>query len=231
MFNHLSLGIGGGTDGLGLQLAAPLGSHVDLIAGYGLGLGLIQVQAGQISVPEKPAIKDSPNRSVPLKLGFGMNEGRLLFNIYPGKSGFHFTVGAYMGSSHVLNAKLTGLPDVYNTAGKPVGDYVVKANNGQLDLALCANGIGAHAFAVKPYVGIGYGRAIPNKAVSFSVDLGAQYQGKPTVWAKGVGLTDRVQEVQITEKEFSDIGKLQEEVGKYASFWPTLTFHLYIKLF
>ena len=231
VFNHLSLGIGGGTDGLGLQLAAPLGSHVDLIAGYGLGLGLIQVQAGQISVPDHPGSATSSNVSVPLKLGFGMNEGRLLFNIYPGKSGFHFTVGAYMGSSHVLKAKLAGMPSVYNTVGIDVDGYLVKANNGQLDLSLCANGIGAHAFAVKPYVGIGYGRAIPNKAVSFSVDLGAQYQGKPTVWAKGEGLTGRIEEVQITEKQLSDIGKLQEEVGKYASFWPTLTFHLYIKLF
>ena len=136
-----------------------------------------------------------------------------------------------MGSSHVLKAKLAGMPSVYNTVGIDVDGYLVKANNGQLDLSLCANGIGAHAFAVKPYVGIGYGRAIPNKAVSFSVDLGAQYQGKPTVWAKGEGLTGRTEEVQITEKQLSDIGKLQEEVGKYASFWPTLTFHLYIKLF
>ena len=231
VFNHLSLGIGGGTDGLGLQLAAPLGSHVDVIAGYGLGLGLINVKAGQLSVPEQPGSATSNNVSVPLNLSFGMNEGRLLFNIYPGKSGFHFTVGAYMGSSHVLNAKLTGLPAVYNTAGVDVDGYLVKATNGELKLALCANGIGAHAFAVKPYVGIGFGRAIPTKAVSFSVDLGAQYQGKPTVWAKGEGLTGRIQEVQITEKQLRDIGKFTEEAGKYASFWPTLTFHLYVKLF
>ena len=160
-----------------------------------------------------------------------MNEGRLLFNIYPGKSGFHFTVGAYLGSSRFASAKLTGLPAVYNTAGIDVDDYLVKANNGELPLSLCANGIGAHAFAVKPYVGLGYGRAIPKKTVSFSVDLGAQYQGKPTVWGKGEGLTGRVQEVQITEKQLSEIRKVTDEFGKYMLFWPTLTFHLYIKLF
>jgi hypothetical protein len=231
VFNHLSLGIGGGTDALGLQLAAPLGSHVDVIAGYGLGLGIINIGAGSFSIPEQPGSASSTNVNVPLKLGFGMNDGRLLFNIYPGKGGFHFTVGAYMGSSHFVNAKLTGMPAVYNTAGIEVDDYLVKATNGELNLALCANGIGSHAFAVKPYVGIGYGRAISNKAVSFCVDLGAQYQGKPGVWAKGEGLTGRIQEVQITEKQLSEIGKLTDDYGKYMAFWPTLTFHLFVKLF
>ena len=230
-FNHLSLGIGGGTDGLGLQLAAPLGGHVDLIAGYGMGLGLINVGAGNISIPEQPGNSSSANVNVPLKLGFGMNDGRLLFNIYPGKGGFHFTVGAYMGSSHVVTAKLTNLPSSYNTAGVDVDGYLVKATNGECAFSLCANGIGAHAFAVKPYVGIGFGRAVPNKAVSFSVDLGAQYQGTPSLWAKGEGLTGRIEEVQITEQQLSEVGKITSEYGKYMAFWPTLTFHLFVKLF
>lgn len=230
-FNHLSIGIGGGTDGLGIQLAAPLGGHVDLIAGYGLGLGLINVNAGSFSIPEQPGNPSSANVSVPLKLGFGMNDGRLLFNIYPGKGGFHFTVGAYMGGSRVVTGRLSNLPAIYNTAGIEVDDYLVKATNGELNLALCANGIGSHAFAVKPYVGIGYGRAVPNKTVSFSVDLGAQYQGTPSVWSKGEGLTGRIKEVQITEKELSGVDKITAEYGKYMAFWPTLTFHLFVKLF
>ena len=78
LFNHLSLGIGGGTDGIGLQLAAPLGSHVDLIAGYGLGLGLIQVKAGTLSIPSQPGSSTSSNISVPLECGCGLDEGRVL---------------------------------------------------------------------------------------------------------------------------------------------------------
>lgn len=226
-FNHLSAGIGLGTDGLNIQLAAPLGSHVDLIAGYGLGLGVINYTVKDFSMPD-PA--GSSNVNTPLKLGFGMNDGRLLFNIYPGKGGFHFTVGAYMGASRFVSGKITNLPAAYNTAGLEVDGYLVKATNGEMAVDLCANGIGSHAFAVKPYVGIGFGRAVPNKAVSFSVDLGAQYQGKPGVWAKGEGLTGRIAEVQITEKDLKEISKV-DEFGKYMTFWPTLTFHLYVKLF
>ena len=109
--------------------------------------------------------------------------------------------------------------------------YPVKAKNNTLDVDLCAPGLGGAGFAVKPYVGIGYGRAVKaDKAVSFSVDLGAQYQGKPGVWAQGEGLTGRTQSVQITEKQLKEVKKV-EEYGKYMMFWPTLTFHLYVKLF
>lgn len=226
-FGHLSAGLGVGTDGLNIQLAAPLGSHVDVIAGYGLGLGVIGYTVKDFSMPD-PA--GSSNVNTPLKLGFGMNDGRLLFNIYPGKGGFHFTVGAYMGASRFVSGKITNMPASYNTAGIEVDGYLVKATKGELAVDLCASGIGSHAFAVKPYVGIGFGRAVPNKAVSFSVDLGAQYQGKPGVWAKGEGLTGRIADVQITEKDLKEISKV-DEFGKYMTFWPTLTFHLYVKLF
>ena len=227
VFNHLSAGIGFGTDALNIQIAAPLGSHVDVIAGYGIGLGVINFTVKDFTLPD-PA--SSSNVNTPLKLGMGMNDGRLLFNIYPGKGGFHFTVGAYMGASRFVSGKITNLPAAYNTAGLEVDGYLVKATNGEMAVDLCANGIGSHAFAVKPYVGIGFGRAVPQKAVSFSVDLGAQYQGKPGVWAKGEGLTGRIAEVQITEKDLKEISKV-DEFGKYMTFWPTLTFHLYVKLF
>ena len=229
VFNHLSVGVGLGTDGLGIELASPLGSHVDVRAGYGMGLGLIGYTIKDFSVPD-PA-NENKNVNAPLKLGFGMSDARLLFNIYPGKGAFHFTVGAYLGSPRFIRGSITDMPSIYNTAGIEVDGYLVKANNGKLDVNLCAPGIGGSGFAVKPYVGIGYGRAVPTaKAVSFSVDLGAQYQGAPGVWAEGVGYTGRTKSVQITKKELEAIGKV-EEYGKYMMFWPTLTFHLYVKLF
>ena len=233
VFNHLSVGVGLGTDGLSLELASPLGSHVDVRAGYGMGLGLIgyTVKDFTLPAPDPNNSGQMVNKNAPLKLGFGMSDARLLFNIYPGKSAFHFTVGAYLGSPRFIRGQITNTPDVYNTAGIEVDGYLVKAKNGTLDVNLCAPGLGGSGFAVKPYVGIGYGRAVPTaKAVSFSVDLGAQYQGTPGVWAEGVGYTGRTKSVQITKKELEAIGKI-DEYGKYMMFWPTLTFHLYVKLF
>ena len=235
VFNHLSVGVGLGTDGLSFELASPLGSHVDVRAGYGFGLGLIGYSVKDFSIPDPST---GGNVNAPLKLGFGMSDARLLFNIYPGKGGFHFTVGAYLGSPRFVRGSVTGLPSAYDTIGIEVADpqggvdaYFVKAKSGKLDMNLFAPGLGGAGFAVKPYVGIGFGRAVnPDKAVSFCFDLGAQYQGKPGVWAEGVGLTGRTKSVQITEKQLKDMSKV-EEYGKYMMFWPTLTFHLYVKLF
>ncbi len=231
VFNHLALGIGAGTDGLDLELAAPLGSHVDVRAGYGMGFGLIGVRTGGITLPEHPGNPASANANVPLKLGFGMSDARLLFNIYPGKGGFRFTVGAYMGASRFVRGTFTGMPADYNNVGIDVDGYLVKAKNGELAIDLCASGIGSHGFAVKPYVGIGYGRAVPRSIVSFNVDLGVQYQGKPTAWARGEGLTGRVQDVQLTSKQLDGMDKITEDYGRYMTFWPTLSIHVYFKLF
>lgn len=233
VFNHLSVGLGVGTDGASLELASPLGRHVELRAGYGLAPGLVGFTFKEVAVPEHPGNPSGSCANVPLNVKLGMSDARLLFNLYPsGKGGFHFTVGVYMGSQRVVRAAATGLPADYNTAGIEVDDYLVKASGGVLEAYLCAPGLGSPAFAVKPYAGIGFGRAVdPGKRVSFVFDLGAQYQGAPTIWAPGESLTGRVQDVQISADSLGDVTSVVDGYGKYLAFWPTLNFHLYVKLF
>ena len=126
----------------------------------------------------------------------------------------------------------TGLPADYNTAGIEVDGYLVKASGGVLNLYLGAPGLGSPAFAVKPYVGVGFGRAVhPDRAVSFVFDLGAQYQGKPGLWGTGESITGRLKDVQITADSLGDVSSIVDDYGKYAAFWPTISFHLYVKLF
>lgn len=231
VFNHLALGIGAGTDGLSFELAAPLGNHVDVRAGYGTALGLIGYTVNNISVPEHPGNASGATVNAPLKINLGMSDARLLFNIYPSaKGGFHFTVGAYMGSPRFARGTFSGLPADYNTVGMESGGYLVRAKSGTIVGELCAPGIGSPAFAVKPYVGIGFGRAVSRGRVSFNVDLGAQYQGLPGLWAEGEGLTGRVEKVQLTSKDLSALSFI-DDAGKYLTFWPTLNFHLFVKLF
>lgn len=229
---HLSLGIGGGTDGIGAELATPLGSHVQLRAGFGMATGLVGHTFRQISVPEHPGNTSGNQVDVPLKARLGMRDARLLFNIHPGRSGFHFTVGAYLGGSRCVRATLTGLPSDYNTAGFDVDGYLVKATNGRLDATLDASGIGPHAFAIKPYVGIGYGHAVrADKRVTFSVDLGAQYQGKPKLWAEGKGITGRTKQVMLSDEVLGSFSDKINNYTRYLAFWPTLNIHLHVRLF
>ena len=233
VFDHLSVGLGAGTDGLGIELAAPLGNHVDIRAGYGAGVGLVGYTLHGIRVPEHPANPSSNDVPVPMKMSLGMNDARLLFNIYPSATkGFHFTVGAYMGAPAFLSGKLVDMPSDYNTMGVNVDGYLVKAKDGKLVAELCAPGLGSPTFAVKPYVGIGFGRAVDrDRRVSFCFDLGVQYQGKAGLWAEGESVTGRTEKVQLTREHVEAIGDVMDEVAKYAAFWPTLSFRLNVRLF
>lgn len=232
VFNHLSLGVGGGTDGLSFELAAPLGGHVQVRAGYGTALGLIGYTVQGVSVPENPVGASGTMTQVPMKINLGMSDARLLFNIYPGKGGFHFTLGVHAGAARYARGTLTGLPAVYNTVGLEMDGCLVKANNGEMQANLLAPGLGSGTFAVKPYVGIGFGRPVrADKRVSFSFDMGAQYQGKSGLWASGEGLTGQVKDVQFTEKDARDVVSAVDGITRYLAFWPTLNFHLYVRLF
>ena len=231
VFDHLALGYSLGTDGQGIELASPVGRHLDLRAGFGMGTGMISYTTDAMAVPEHPGNPSGAYVNAPIEFRMGMCDARLLLNVYPfAKGGFHFTVGAYMGSQRLIRATASKLPSDYNTAGIEVDDYLVKATDGVLEAYLGAAGLGGPGFAVKPYVGLGFGRAVnPDKRLAFVFDLGAQYQGKPDLWASGESLTGRVKDVKIPAESLGV--DFIDDYGKYAAFWPTLNFHVYIRLF
>ena len=63
----------------------------------------------------------------------------------------------------------------YENIGIKLGDYLLTPDaNGNVKATL-------NAKKFKPYVGLGFGRAIPNKRVNFKFDLGAMFWGTPDV--------------------------------------------------
>ena len=232
---HLALGAGLGTDGVSVELAVPLGSYVQMRAGYGIATGLVGYTVKGVSVPEHPGNPSGASASVPLTLKMGTNEGRLLFNIHPGKTGFHFTAGAHFGSPCLIRGILKGLPSDYNTAGINVDGYLVKATGGVLETDVRASGFGPSSFAIKPYVGVGYGHAVGDGRVGFSIDLGAQYTGKTSYWATGESLTGRTHLVELSGDVLNKLApSYGEKTEKYLGWlvvWPTLSAHIYVNLF
>ena len=231
--DHVSVGVGAGTDGLSAEFAIRVGNHIDIRTGYNRAFGLVGINIQGVSVPEHPGMATSSSVAVPLNVRLAMNDAHLLMNIYPSETGsFHFTVGAYMGSQRFARGTLSGMPSDYNTVGFDVDGYLVKATGGMLDAYLGAKGIGSPDFAFKPFVGIGFGRAVStDRKFSFVFDLGAAYQGKPTLWATGEGLTGRLQDVQIPVKDLGDAGTYIDKYAGYLAFWPVLNFHVYVNLF
>ncbi len=75
---------------------------------------------------------------------------------------------------------------------------------------------------IRPYFGIGFGRAVPKRRVGFGLDLGAYYSGSPKLTVDRTGLIKSV----LTDQNISDIEK---NVSGY-SFMPNITFSLTYKI-
>ena len=233
--DHLSLGVGSGLDGTSFEVATRLGDHVQVRLGYGTAFGVGYTLKGNdgISVPQHPQMEDSPSVNVPVKLSFARNDARILFNIYPGaRAVFHFTFGAYLGRGSFFKGVIKDLPDDYNTLGLDMGNATVKAIDNQIRAELRAFGLGSPSFALLPYAGIGFGRPVrTDKRVTFSFDLGAAYQGEPSLWARSVRADGSQTYVDVSRNDVIDISEAVEEYGKYMNFWPVINFHLYCRLF
>ena len=58
--------------------------------------------------------------------------------------------------------------------------------------------------AVRPYVGIGFGRIVPKKRLGFSGELGVQVHGTPEVYTNYGNLDDLISE-QDADDDFTKI--------------------------
>lgn len=195
MFNHLSVGVNVGTPGYGFDVAVPVGKHFQLRAGFST---MPKIKAstdldfngvpstGTFNVPSSIKIEAKP----------GFSNAKILVDIYPfNSSNFHITGGAYWGSSEVVTAynKEEGvLKDVadWNRAhpsqlvGLELGDYLLTPDAAG-NVSACVK-----TASFKPYLGIGFGRAVPRKnRLGFMFELGTQFWGTPKVYCNGTELT------------------------------------------
>lgn len=77
-----------------------------------------------------------------------------------------------------------------------IGDYQIPVDkNGDV-----AGGVKVKNF--RPYLGLGFGRLIPKKRFGARFEIGAQFQGKPVVYADGVGDLTKVMD-QDTDDDIS----------------------------
>lgn len=204
LFNHLSIGGTIGTTGIGVEVAMPASKHFTLRAGVSaLPLGTFKIKVANNLGSVYDALNyshddnsDQASKKVQLGINATMITGHLLADYYPWKSScFHITAGAYFGNKNVLhvfntedgsmsflneaNERVNMYNQLFGTkypdAGLRFGEYVFTADKqGNVDARMCVN-------AVRPYVGIGWGRNFNSKKmkVGFNFDFGWQFWGKP----------------------------------------------------
>ena len=217
LFDHVSLGVGVGTTGIGIEAAAPLGNHFQLRAGYTFDPGIKYKQ----NVDYKyHGDKYTTKAEAELNIG----DVNLLVDWYPfTNKTFRVTAGAYIGKERFVTAQnldpLAHDPD----EGIYIGDKFIRVGDDKIAHAA----IKVNAF--KPYLGIGFGRAVAKSRLAFNFDLGVQFWGKPTL----VGLDPDTGKWEEAKKS-SDLGKEGDEFLDILSkivVYPVLQFRLTYRIF
>lgn len=228
-FNHLSLGLSLGTDGIGFDVSAPMTSHFAVRAGATFMPKIkynTSVNIGS-STTFLPGVTEVDIQGKPQ-----MGNFHLLFDYYPfKKSSFRLTAGAYIGKkaiATVANTKPFLKEDYWGSAGIELGQptpiynqySVISDNEGNIKLDMTTN-------VFKPYIGLGFGRAIPKRRVNVTFDMGVQFWGTPGIstnvkyfdYEKGDYVTnyeklDR-RRITTTNSDFKDIKDVIKHMEVY----------------
>lgn len=153
---------------------------------------------------------------------YNMNNSELPNGLTPINQWNNAILGAEANPSSLLYTQVVQ-PNNLKMIGADMGDYFITPNpaeNGNVKAS-------AKVKSFRPYVGLGFGRAVPKGRVGFQFDLGCQFWGKPEVY---VPTYDRMTGTYQTEKidadkAGDDAGKILKTVSKI-SVYPVLNLRL-----
>ena len=197
LFNHVGAGVSFGLDGIGFDVAAPVTEWASVRAGMSFFPKL--AFNGDVNIRSNSSSFTKKDVNIEGKLN--ICDFKLLFDFYPiKKSSFHLTAGTFIGSKKFVTAYNTEeflARDEWGVSGIMIGDYRLTSD----DNGNCEANVEVASF--KPYLGIGFGRAVPRKSrVSVSCDLGVKFWGTPSV---GAMTTNNFGQREYTNIHFSDL--------------------------
>ena len=212
LFNHLAVNAHVATTGVGVELSTPITKFITMRAGVTCmpGFSFNAEVDGQYYVNG-----ESNNFTVNLDANLKRTQGSVIFNVYPLAkakvcSSFFLAAGLYFGGDKLV--KIKGHSDeiaekINQFNGNPyieLGDYKLPVDeNGNVKGGLKVQ-------KVRPYVGLGFGRYVPNKRISVTGELGVQFHGhiKPYTSEGEIEAFD-----ELTEKD--DWKKVMDKLTVY----------------
>lgn len=208
MANRVGVGVGVGTEGIGFDVAVPLTKYVQARVGLNVIPKInIDTSVDVTNINEGNSYTGDDSYEMDVTGKFSRTTFDVKFDCYPfaNASSFFVTAGFSIGGDKLL--KISGHSDeLKNLAaqgkeyGIEIGDYQIPVDeNGNVN-----GGVKVKNF--RPYLGLGFGRLIPKNRLGIRFELGAQFQGKPVVYADGVGdvLKKMDQDTQDDISKFMD---------------------------
>ena len=218
-FNHLSGGIVLGTEGIGIEVAAPITYDFAVRMGYSLMPKFKYSKSLNLNENKGAFIKDRVDIGGKLNMG----DFKLLVDWYPFRtSSFHATAGFFIGRSTVvkIDNKEPFVKDNYKgVAGIELGVYDPSNPQSESRYTLMTDPNGdikgeLEVNAFKPYLGVGFGRAVPKGRIGVQFDLGIQFWGKPELKAN-MNYVDRETGENVTNFEPVKIGRITNPDSDY----------------
>lgn len=225
--SHLNVALRLSTMGVGLEAATPLNSYFKLRAGInymGYKSPSFDLSLDDPDNSLTEAFGEIPDYNMKGELNF--TNGHVLVDFHPVKKGiFHITAGAFIGKNQL---KANGF--LADMDGNPVqlkegqdwpyiefDGHKLELNDANLDATLQLGSV------IKPYFGLGLGRAISKSRVSFKFELGVIYQGDYTLKQNG----KKLDIIENATENFEDI----DTYTQWLKWWPMLNFQLTYRIF
>ena len=187
-------------DGVALNIAAGINEKLAVRAGYGFIPSALIPEYGV----DLPTFGSNPATSTALS-GSIAGSGNLLVDFHPTGGGFRVTAGLFFGSSDFIKGFNTkALPESYHQAGVTYySDGAAKDKANRYRIQSDSDGIVTAVFksaAVKPFVGIGFGHAVPGNRVGVAFDLGVEYTGGLDLRVNALNRKDELENIPITSE-------------------------------
>ncbi len=220
--NHLGVDLNVSTNGIGFEVSTPITRFVHARLGLSVMPGFkfhTDVDVDVDGYGYWSNYVSDPTMEV--EASFKRVQGSLIFNVYPFPVGsFYVAAGAYFGGKDLI--KISGHSEDYaqnsGNLGVLIGDYRIPMDkDGNIKGGLKVN-------SFRPYLGIGWGRPVPNRRINFGVELGVQFQGKPKVYADGLSDDEMRKVVEDNDDDF-------QKIMDHFTVWPVLKFTLSGKIF
>ena len=220
-FNTFGVGLNVGTEGIGMNVAAPLGNHFDVSMGFDVMPAIkfnanVKVNTSGINLLYPDGTPFNV-RDVDVEGNTKRVTGYVKFDYYPfNSSSFFIAAGFSYGGSRLLKLKghSDDIRDYYQAwmaQGVSFDDVKINLDLEDFDLPVKQNGdVDGYAKVngFRPYVGLGFGRLVPKKRVGVRVELGAQFHGTPKLYYKEEN--GSYQELQKLDKVKGD-----DDLSKY----------------